>query len=69
MGRRCLAWTGMVKQVCRGRAIAKSRTWVSETNSSSSYCKSPFLGLRDLCDPDFARGKLSYRGRRRLCKI
>ena len=30
-----------------------------------------FLRLHDLCDPDFARGKLSYRGRRsrRLCKI
>ena len=30
-----------------------------------------FLRLRDLRDLDFARGKLSYRGRRRrrLCKI
>ena len=30
-----------------------------------------FLRLRDLCDPDFARSKLSYRSRRsrRLCKI
>ena len=30
-----------------------------------------FLRLRDLRDPDLARGKLSYRGRRgrRLCKI
>ena len=27
--------TGMIKQVCRGWAIAKSRTRVSEINSSS----------------------------------
>jgi len=31
----CLAWTGMIKQVCRGWTIAKSRTRVSEINSSS----------------------------------
>ena len=28
-------WTGMIKQVCRGWAIAKSRTRVSEISSSS----------------------------------
>ena len=27
--------------VCRGWAIAKSRTRVNEINSSSQYCKSP----------------------------
>ena len=43
-------WTGMIKQVCRGWAIAKSRTRVSEISSSSV---SPhFLRLRDLRDPD-----------------
>ena len=33
----CLTFTqtGMIKQVCRGQAIAKSRTRVSEINSSS----------------------------------
>ena len=35
MGRGCLAWTGMIKQVCRGWEIAKSRTRVSEINSIS----------------------------------
>ena len=36
-----------------------------------SMVSSYFLRLRDLCDPDFARSKLSYRGRRsrRLCKM
>ena len=37
-------WTGMVEQVCglaRARAIAKSRTKVSEISSSSQYCESP----------------------------
>ena len=36
-GRGCLTFTraGMIKQACRGRAIAKSRTRVSETSSSS----------------------------------
>ena len=29
------AWSGMIKQVCRGWVIAKSRTRVSEINSSS----------------------------------
>ena len=36
----CLAWTGMINQVCRGWRIAKSRTRVSEINSSSYYRKS-----------------------------
>ena len=31
----------MIKQVCRGWAIAKSRTRVSEIKSISQYCKSP----------------------------
>ena len=31
----------MIKQVCRGWVTAKSRTRVSEINSSSYYCKSP----------------------------
>ena len=59
-------WTGVIKWVCRGVAIAKSRTRVSEMSSSPH-----FLRLCDLHDPDFARSKLSYRGRRsrRLCKI
>ena len=37
MGRGCLTftWTGMIKQVSRGWAIAKSRTRVSEISSSS----------------------------------
>ena len=37
----------------------------------SSIASSRFLRLQDLGDLDFARGKLSYRGRRRrtLCKI
>ena len=67
----CLAWTGMIKRVCRGWVTAKSRTRVSEINSSSSIASLHFLRLRDLCDLVFARGKLSYRGRRRRrsCKI
>ena len=40
----------MIKQICRGWAIAKSRTRVSEISFSSV---SPhFLRLRDLRDPD-----------------
>ena len=35
MGRGCLAWTGMIRQVFRGWVVAKSRTRVSEINSSS----------------------------------
>ena len=37
----------------------------------SSIASSRFLRLQDLGDLDFARGKLSYRGRRRRrsCKI
>ena len=62
----------MIKQICGfagARVIAKSRTWVSEINSSSYSLVSPTFW--DLCDPDFARSKLGYRGRRsrRLCKI
>ena len=36
-----------------------------------NFASPHFLRLRDLRDLDFARGKLSYRGRRRrrLCKI
>ena len=30
-----LTWTGMIKQVCRGWAIAKSRTRVSEISFGS----------------------------------
>ena len=39
----CLTFTqtGMIKQVCRGLAVAKSRTKVSEIISSSYYFKSP----------------------------
>ena len=62
----------MIKQVCRGLAIAKSRTRVNEISSSSLYCQSPLSEtMCDLHDPDFARSKLSYRGRRsrKLCKI
>ena len=61
----------MVKQVCRAWAIANSLTRVSELNSSSCIVRPHFLRLHDLLDPDFARSKLSYRGRtsRRLCKI
>ena len=61
----------MIKQACRGRAIAKSRTRVRGINSSPSIVNPHFLRLHDLRDPDFARGKLSYRGRRgrRFCKI
>ena len=33
--------TFMIKQICRGLAIAKSRTRVSEISSSSWYCDSP----------------------------
>ena len=29
----------MIKQVCRGLAIANSRTKVSEISSGSSYCE------------------------------
>ena len=59
----------MIKQVRRGWAIAKSRTTVRSA-PVSSILSPHFLRLRDLCDPDFARGKLSYRGRTsRLCKI
>ena len=37
----------------------------------SSIASPHFLRLHDLRDPDFARSKLSYKGRtsRRLCKI
>ena len=35
MARGCLTWTGMIKQVCRGWVIAKSRTRGSEINSNS----------------------------------
>ena len=31
----CLAWTGVIKQVCRGWAIAKSKARVSEIDSIS----------------------------------
>ena len=41
MERGCLAWTGMIKQVCRGWAIANSRTRVSETSSNFWDGKSP----------------------------
>ena len=60
----------MIKQVRRGWAIAKSRTTVRSA-PVSSILSPHFLRLRDLYDPDFARSKLSYRGRRRrrLCKI
>ena len=36
MGGGCLTFTqtGMIKQVCRGQVIAKSRTRMSEINSS-----------------------------------
>ena len=30
-----LYWTAMIKQVCRGWSVAKSRTRVSEISSSS----------------------------------
>ena len=42
-GEGCLTFTqtGMIKQVCRGRAIAKSRTRVSEISFGSEYCESP----------------------------
>ena len=61
----------MIKQVCRGWVIAKSRTRVSEISSSSYYCKSPLSEAMWLCDPGFAGSKLSFRGRtsRSLCKI
>ena len=45
---------------------------MSEISSSSLYYESPLSETTcDLCDPDFAKSKLSYRGRRsrRLCKI
>ena len=59
----------MIKQVRRGWAIAKSRTTVRSA-PVSSILSPHFLRLRDLRDLDFARGKLSYRGRTsRLCKI
>ena len=66
-----LTRTDMIKQVCRGWVIAKSRTRVSEISSSSYYCKSPLSEAMWLCDPGFAGSKLSYRGRtsRSLCKI
>ena len=35
---------GVIKQVCRGRAIAKWRTMVGEISSSSEYCKPPLSG-------------------------
>ena len=58
----------MIQQVCRGWAIAKSRTRVSETAPVPSVVSPRFLRLPD---PDLARSKLSHRGRmsRRLCKI
>ena len=69
----CLTLTqiGMIKQVCRGWAIAKSRTRIGEITSVPSIASPQFLRLRDLCDPDFARSKLSYRAKRsrRLCRI
>ena len=60
----------MIKQVCRGWAIAKSKTRV-KTCPVSSFASPHFLRLHDLHDLDFARGTLSYTGRRRrrLCKI
>ena len=63
----CLTLTqiGMIKQVCRGWAIAKSRTRIGEITSVPSIASPQFLRLRDLCDPDFARGKVSCRGRSR----
>ena len=58
----------MIKWVCGfagARVIAKSRTRVSEISSSSLYYESPLSETTcDLCDPDFAKSKLSYRGRR-----
>ena len=36
MGRGTFTWTGVIKQVCRGWAVTKSRTRVSEISSSSS---------------------------------
>ena len=60
----------MIKQICRGWAIAKSRTRVSEISPVPSIVSPHFLRLCDLHDLAFARGKLSYRGRRRkLYKI
>ena len=54
--------TGMIKQVCRGWTIAKSKTRV-KTCPVSSFASPHFLRLHDLHDPDFARGKVSYRGK------
>ena len=72
-GGECLIFTqtGMIKQVCRAWAIANSLTRVSELKSISCILSPHFLRLHDLLDPDFARSKLSYRGRtsRRLCEI
>ena len=44
---------------------------MSEISSSPSIASPDFLRLHDLRDLDLARGKLSYRGRRRrrLCTI
>ena len=40
-------------------------TEVISSSSSSSIASPHFLRLRDLHDPDFARGKVSYRAKRR----
>ena len=64
-GGECLIFTqtGTIKQVCRAWAIANSLTRVSELKSISCILSPHFLRLYDLLDPDFARSKLSYRGR------
>ena len=55
-------------RVCRGRAMARSRTRVSEVSSGSRYLSPRFLSRREA---DLARSKRSCGGRRsrRRCKI
>ena len=54
----------MIKQVCRGWAIARSRTRVSEISPVPSIVSPHFLRLCDLHDPDFVRSKLNYRDKK-----
>ena len=61
----------MIKQVCKGLAVTKSRTRVSEIISSSYYCKSP---LSEPAWPIWSRlckeqAELQRQMSKRLCKI
>ena len=49
---------GLIKQVCRGWAIANSKTRV-KTCPVSSIASPHFLRLYDLHDLDLARGKVT----------